>query len=92
MINRSSRPEVFLVKGVLKIRSKFTREHPRQSVSLIKLLCNFTEFTLWHGCSPINLLYIFRTPLTKNTSGGLLLAKINSRSKRKLTRILGCDK
>ena len=25
---RSSRPEVFLVKGVLKICSKFTGEHP----------------------------------------------------------------
>ena len=27
-IFRSSRPEMFLRKGVLKIRSKFTGEHP----------------------------------------------------------------
>ena len=33
----------------------------------------FIEITLWHGCSLINLLHIFRTPFTKNTSGWLLL-------------------
>ena len=26
-----------------------------------------------HGCSPLNLLHIFRTLFLKNTSGGLLL-------------------
>ena len=30
-------------------------------------------FLLPHGCSPLNLLHIFRTPFSKNTSGGLLL-------------------
>ena len=70
---RSSRSEVFLVKGVLKICSKFTGEHPCQSVVSIKLLRNFIEITLPHGCSPVNLLHIFRTPFTKNTSGWLLL-------------------
>ena len=28
----------------------------------------------WHGCPLVNLLYIFRTPFSKNTYGGLLLA------------------
>ena len=28
---------------------------------------------LRRGCSPVNLLQIFRTPFPKNTSGGLLL-------------------
>ena len=23
------------------------------------------EITLWHGCAPVNLLHIFRTPLLK---------------------------
>ena len=32
-------------------------------------LCNFIETALRHGCSPINLLHIFRTSFTKNTSG-----------------------
>ena len=31
------------------------------------------EITLRHGCSPVNLLHIFRTPFTRNTSGWLLL-------------------
>ena len=38
-----------------------------------ELLCNFIEITLRHGCSPVNLLHIFRTLLSKNTSGRLLL-------------------
>ena len=44
---------------------------------LIELLCNFIEITLRHGCSPVNLLLIFRTPFPRNTSGGLLLVVIN---------------
>ena len=36
---RTSRPEVFLRKGVLKICSKFTGEHPCRSAISIKLLC-----------------------------------------------------
>ena len=66
-------PEVFLGKGVLKICSKFTGEHPYRSAISIKLLCNFIEIALRHGCSPANLLHIFRTPFSKNTSGGVLL-------------------
>ena len=30
-------------------------------------------FALWHGCSPVNLLHITRTPFPKNTSVRLLL-------------------
>ena len=93
---RSSRPEVFLKKGVLKICSKFigehpcrsvisikflfliicskfTREYPCRSVISIKLLRNFIEIALWYGCSPINLMHIFRTPFLKNISGWLLI-------------------
>ena len=70
---RSSHPEVFLVKGVLKICSKFTGEHPCQSVISIKLLCNFIEITLRQECSSVNLLHIFRTPFPRTTSGCLLL-------------------
>ena len=40
---------------------------------LVSSPCNFIEITLRHGCSPVNLLYIFRTPFTKNTSERLLL-------------------
>ena len=27
----------------------------------IKIASNFIEVALWHGCSPVNLLHIFRT-------------------------------
>ena len=70
---RSSRPEVFLGKGVLKIWSKFAGEHPCRSAISIKLLCIFIEIAFRHGCFPVNLLHIFRTPFLKNTSGRLLL-------------------
>ena len=41
--DRSSPPEVFLGKGVLKICSKFGREQPCRSMISIKLQSNFIE-------------------------------------------------
>ena len=70
--SRSTPPEVFLGKVVLKICNKFTREHSYQNVISVKLLCNFIEITLWHGYSPVNLLPIFNTPFYKNTYGWVL--------------------
>ena len=49
---RSIPPDVFLGKDVLKRCRKFTGEHPCQS--------KFIEITLQHGCSPVNLLHIFK--------------------------------
>ena len=43
---------------------------------LLQMLCNFIEITLLHGCSPVNLLHIFKTPFYKNNPGGLLLTII----------------
>ena len=56
--------------------SKFTGAHPCRSVISIKLLCNFIDITLRNGCSPENLLHIFRTPFTRNASGWLLLEPV----------------
>ena len=67
--SRSSRPEVFLRKVVLKICSKFTGDPWRS---------NFIEITLWHGCFPVNLPHIFRTSFPRNTSGWLLLRPVFS--------------
>ena len=39
----------------------------------LNLQSNFIEIALRHGCSPVNLLHIFRTLFPKNTSGWLLL-------------------
>ena len=72
-LDRSSHPQVFLIKGLLKICNKLAGEHQRQSAISIKLQSNFTEIALLHGCSPVNLLHIFRTSFPKNTSGWLLL-------------------
>ena len=76
-ITRGSQLEVFLGKEVLKICSKFTGKHSRRSAISIKLLYNFIEITLRDGCSPVNLLHIFRTLFLKNTSGWLLLDNSN---------------
>ena len=38
-----------------------------------KVASNFIEIALRHGCSPVDLLHIFRAPFPKNTSGRLLL-------------------
>ena len=57
---------MFLGKGILKICSKFTGEHPCRSVIS-------SSKALWHRWSPVNLLHIFRTPFYKNTSGGLCM-------------------
>ena len=37
------------------------------------LQSNFIEIALRDGCSPVNLLHIFRTPFSRNTSAWLLL-------------------
>ena len=63
-IFRSGPPEVFLGKSVLKICSKFTREHPYRSVISVKLQSSFIKITLWHGKFAADF---------KNTSGRLLL-------------------
>ena len=70
---RSTHPEVYLGKGVLKICSEFTGEDLCRSVIAIKLLCNFIEITLRQLVSPFNLLHIFRALFPKDTSGRLLL-------------------
>ena len=37
------------------------------------LFCNFIEITLRHGCFPVNLLHIFRTPFPEKSCRALLL-------------------
>ena len=63
-ITWSSRSEVSLGKGVLKICSKFTGAHQCRSAISIKFQSNFMKIIVWYGCSPVNLLHFFvRTPL-----------------------------
>ena len=56
-------------RGVLRKRCS---ENTRQIYWRKPMLkCDFNKVAL-HGCSPVNLLHIFRTPFPKNTSGQLL--------------------
>ena len=45
-LDRSSHPEVFLGKGVLKIYSKFTGAQPCRRAISTKLQSNFTEIAM----------------------------------------------
>ena len=73
LIYRSTPPDVFLEKSVLRIFSKVTEEHSCRSVISIKLLYNFLKIALWHGYSCVDLQYIFYTTCYKNIYGALLL-------------------
>ena len=42
------------------------------------MLSNFIEIAIRYGCSPVNLLHIFRTPFLRNFSWWLLLDKFKS--------------
>ena len=46
---------------------------PKCHFNKVALLCNFIEIALWHRCSSVKLLHIFRAPSPKNTPGQLLL-------------------
>ena len=59
------------IKDAMKNISSF-RSSPSE-VFLRKAQSNFIEIALRHGCSPVNLLHILRTPFPKSTSEGLLL-------------------
>ena len=43
-----------------------------------KVASNFIKITLWHGCTPVNLMHIFRILFPKKTSGGLFLENVVS--------------
>ena len=72
---------VQLIWGKVIIKSFFQkqpsrgtlRKNPCRSMISIILQNNFIEITLWHGCSPVNLLHVFWILFYKNTSGRLLL-------------------
>ena len=45
----------------------------------IKLQSNFIEIAFRYGCSPVNLLHIFRMPFQQNTSKWLLLVILQNK-------------
>ena len=71
-IFRSSRPEVFCKKGVLKSFAKFTEKHLCKSLFLNKVAdqwpATLFKKELWNRCFPVDLakflrFFFFRTPL-----------------------------
>ena len=72
---RSSCPEVFCKKGVLKNFAKFTGKYLFQSLFPVSGLRPATLFKkrLWHRCSPVNFANILRTPFSIEHLPWLLL-------------------
>ena len=71
---RSSRPEVFYKKGVLRYFPKFTGKHLCQSLFFNKVAglspATLLKKTLWRRCFPVNFVKFLRTPFLWNNSGG----------------------
>ena len=65
-IVRSSRPEVFCKKGVLRNFTKFTGKHLCQSPFFNKVEglrpSTLLKMRLWHRCFPVNFVKFLRTP------------------------------
>ena len=75
---RSSRPEVFYKKSVLRSSAKFTEKHLCQSLFFNKV-AGLRPATLlkkrpWHRCFPVNLAKFLRTPFFTEHFRWLLLA------------------
>ena len=66
---RSSCPELFYKKGVLKTFTKFTGKHLRQRVSFL------IKKRLWHRCFPMNFEKFLRAPFLTEHLRWLLLGK-----------------
>ena len=75
--NRSSRPDVFCKKVILRSFAKFTGKQLCQSLFFNKVadLRPSTSWKkrLWHSCFPVSFVKFVRTPFLQNTSWRLLL-------------------
>ena len=69
---RSSRPDVFCRKGVLRNFGKFTGKHLCQSLFIESLLKN----RLWHWCFPLNFAKFLKTLFAEDLRW-LLLKELN---------------
>ena len=78
--HRSSRPEVFCEKDVLRKFAKFTGKHMCQSLFFDKVAglrpATLLKKRLWHWCFPVNLTKFLRTPFYIENLWWLLLLGI----------------
>ena len=79
IINRSSRPEVFSEKGVLRNIAKFTGKYLCQSLFFNKVAdlrpATLLKKKLWHNCFSVNFAKFLRTPFVTEHLWRLLLYK-----------------
>ena len=74
--NRSSRPEVFCKKGVLRTFLKFTGKHLHQSLFFNKVAGLFLlKKRLLHRCFPVNFAKFLKTPFLTEHLRWLLLVQ-----------------
>ena len=75
--SRSSRPEVFCKKGIVRNFTKFTEKHLRQRLFFNKVAglrpATLLKKSLWHRCSPVNFVKFLRTPFFIDNLQWLLL-------------------
>ena len=69
---RSSHPEVFCKKGVLKNLTKFKGKHLCQRLFFNKV-ATLLKKRLWHRCFPVNFVKFLRTPISTEDLWWLLL-------------------
>ena len=95
--SRSSRPEVFCKKGVVRNFTKFIGKHLCQSLTPATLL----KKRLWHRCFPVNFAKFLRTPFFIDNPQWLLLLfikpsasvkKIGGRKRPAIVRTLNISK
>ena len=82
---RSSRPEVFCKKGVLRNFKKFTGKHLCQCLFLNKVAglspATLLKKRLWHRCFPVNLAKFLRTPFFREHLWWLLFNQMQANLK-----------
>ena len=78
ILDRSSRRRCSVRKDVLKNFAKFLGKHLCQDLFMSELKAsNFIKKRLRHKCFPADFAKFLRTPFLQNTSGQLLLFRVN---------------
>ena len=80
--NRSSRPEMFSIKGVLRNLAKFSEKHLYQGLFFNKFAglgpATLLKMRLWHRRFPVNFAKFLRAPFLTEHLRWLLLRQCNT--------------